>query len=249
MGIGSISGKGRRVDFDLDVGDERLSAWFQEYETPTSGVCESELLSRLEPRAVPEEYFAGLDIPTQLQVLEWHLAVAETIAADSPTHVSINLHNSLVADEAGRVRFLKQISSRSTSITFEFTETHPMPSLGEANRLLRDIRERGHLSALDDFGTGLNRNSLLTHYDFDVIKIDRSLHVGVETNPTRLQSLKLLFDLIELLGKTHVVEGVETEAVHEALLEIGFSTFQGFLLHRPEPVADYLTAASLRRIR
>ncbi len=237
------------MEFELKVGNSRLAAWFQQYETPPNHSPKGELLSRIEPGVVPEEFFAGLDIPDQLRVLEWHLGVAEAIAADSPIHVSINLHNSLVADEADRARFLEQISSRSTSITFEFTETHPMPSLGEANRLLRDIRERGHLSALDDFGTGLNRTSLLTDYDFDVIKIDRSLHAGVEANPTRSRSLKLLFDIIELLGKAHVVEGVETDAAHEALLEIGFSTFQGFLFHRPEPVVEYLAASSRGEIK
>ena len=248
MAIGSGHEKGQRVDFELKVGNSRLTAWFQRYETPADDSCAGELLSRIEPVAVPEEYFASLDIPDQFRVLEWHLGVAEVIAADSPIHLSINLHNSMIADEADRARFLEHISSRSTSVTFEFTETYPMPPVGEANRLLRDIRERGHQSALDDFGTGLNRTSLLTHYDFDVIKIDRSLHVGVEADPARSRSLKLLIDIIELLGKAHVVEGVETDAAHEALLEIGFSTFQGFLFHRPEPVAEYLAAASRRGI-
>ena len=248
VGIGSGHEKGRRVDFELKVGNTRLAAWFQQYETPAEDSCAGELLSRIDPASVPEEYFASLDIPDQFRVLEWHLGLAEVIAADSPICVSINLHNSLVADKADRVRFLEHISSRSTSVTFEFTETHPMPAVGEANRLLRDIRERGHQSALDDFGTGLNRTSLLTHYDFDVIKIDRSLHVGVEADPARSRSLKLLIDIIELLGKAHVVEGVETDAAHEALLEIGFSTFQGFLFHRPEPVAEYLATSSRRGI-
>lgn len=244
MGIGSDQEKGRRVDFELKVGNSRLAAWFQQYETPGSDSREGELLSRLDPGVVPEKYFASLGIPDQLRVLDWHLGIAEAMGAEFPTHVSINLHNSMVTDEADRVRFLDRISSCPTSVTFEFTETHPMPPVGDANRLLRDIRERGHRSALDDFGTGLNRTSLLTHYDFDVIKIDRSLHVGVDTNPTRARSLKLLFEIIEQLGKAHVVEGVETEAAHEVLRAIGYSTFQGFLFHRPEPVADYLAAAS-----
>ncbi|MSZ90117.1 MAG: EAL domain-containing protein [Actinobacteria bacterium] len=248
MGLGSVSEKRRLVDFELKVGNSRLTAWFQQYKTPANGTCEGELLSRIEPVAVPEEFFANLDISDQFRVLEWHLDIADAIATDYPIRVSINLHNSLVADKADRVWFLEHVASCSTPVTFEFTETHPLPPVGEANRLLRDIRERGHRSALDDFGTGLNRSSLLTHYDFDVIKIDRSLHVGVEADPARSRSLKLVFDIIELLGKAHVVEGVETDAAHEALLEIGFSTFQGFLFHRPEPVAEYLATSSRRGI-
>ena len=230
------------MEFELKMGDSLLSAWFQRYETPEGVSPAGEMLSRVESGADPALYFASLDLGDQFRVLDWHLGIAEAIAAVETTHVAINLHNSMVADQADRNRFLERVSACATSVTFEFTETHPMPPVDEANRLLRDLREIGHRSALDDFGTGLNQTSLLTNYDFDVIKIDRSFHAGIESNPTRFRSVKVLFEIIELLGKAHVVEGIETDAAHEALLEIGFSTFQGFLFHRPEPVAGFLAS-------
>ena len=36
--------------------------------------------------------------------------------------------------------------------------------------------------------------------------------------------------------------GISEASVHQALLDIGFSTFQGFLFHQPEPVADFLAS-------
>ena len=200
------------------------------------------MLSRLDPEAKPEIWFTGLGIPDQFRVLEWHLAIAEELGTSAAVHASINVHNSIVAERSDRAAFLDVIAACPVPVTFEFTETYPMPPVAEANRLLREIRERGHRSALDDFGTGLNRTSLLTDFDFDVIKVDRSLHAGIETQPTSARALRVLLQVIDLLGKDHVVEGVETESVHQALITIGFSRFQGFLFHRPEPVADFLAS-------
>ena len=228
------------MDFSLAVGTSRLEAWFQSYASASTDIVAGEILTRLEPAVKLEDWFADLEIPEQFRILEWHLAIAEELGTSAAVHASINVHNSIVAALSDRAAFLDLIATCPVPVTFEFTETYPMPPVTEANRLLRDVRERGHRSALDDFGTGLNRTSLLTDYDFDVIKVDRSLHAGIEMQPTKARGLKLLLQVIDLLGKDHVVEGVETEVVHQALLDIGYSTFQGFLFHRPEPVADFL---------
>ena len=87
--------------------------------------------------------------------------------------------------------------------------------------------------------------SLLTDYDFDVVKIDRSFTANLLKNPERQRMMKLLFQLLDVLGKQHVVEGIENEEVHEFLVDIGFNIFQGFLFHRPEPVEALLAARSV----
>jgi EAL domain-containing protein (putative c-di-GMP-specific phosphodiesterase class I) len=46
--------------------------------------------------------------------------------------------------------------------------------------------------------------------------------------------------MLDVLGKKHVVEGIEDDEVHRLLCQAGFSTYQGYLFQRPEPLAAAL---------
>lgn len=236
------------VNTDLDLGGTRLSGWFQRYETKGSKVA-GEILSRPASGAMPERFFAELAVADQFTALEWHLGLSRLIGEVLGASVAINMHNSLVESDADRDRFLAIIGAHEVPVTFEFTETYPMPPVDAANRMLREVRESGHRSALDDFGAGLNGMSLLTEYDFDVVKLDRSLIFDLVARPEKQRTMKVLAQMIEVLGKDHVVEGVETEEVHRILLDAGFTTFQGFLFHRPQPLDALLEAADTGAIR
>ena len=108
-------------------------------------------------------------------------------------------------------------------------------------RFLRELRERGHQTALDDFGTGLNGMSLLTDYDFDIVKVDRALTFDVANRVEKQKTLALIQQMLAVLGKRHVIEGVEDQVVFDLLCAAGFTTFQAFLFHRPAPLADVMT--------
>ena len=230
----------------LQVGEVRLEAYFQRYRLEgdeTSFV--GELLTKPEGDVSPQSYFSQLSLADQFEILEWHLQLSTQMAEDLRAKISINVHNSLVEHEADRQRFLSILETTSVPVTLEFTEDYPMPAMESSNRFLRELRERGHLSALDDYGTGHNGMTLLTDYDFDVVKIDRSLLANLLTSSERQRSIKLLAQLLDVLGKQHVVEGIEHESVHRYLVDAGFTTFQGFLFHRPEPVEQLLAKASM----
>lgn len=225
----------------LLVGDNLLTAYFQRYRVEGNlALMKGELLTKLDGDANPESYFSSLSLSDQFAILEWHLELSVELANERDIDVSINVHNSLVEYEEDRRRLIALLANYGNPVTLEFTETYPMPGSVISNALLREIREIGHLSALDDFGTGHNRTSLLTDYDFDVVKIDRSLSATLGTNPERQRLIGLLFKYLEVLGKDHVVEGVEEDVVHRLLVEEGFTNFQGFLFHRPVPVAGVL---------
>lgn len=225
----------------LQVGDKLLTAYFQRYrvEGDLSSIS-GELLTKLDDDASPESYFSSLSLSDQFAILEWHLELSVELAIERDIDVSINVHNSLVEHEEDRRRLIALLEQYRNPVTLEFTETYPMPGSGISNALLREIRELGHFSALDDFGTGHNQTSLLTDYDFDVVKIDRSLSATLAANPQRQRLMGLLFQYLKALGKDHVVEGVEDEIVHRLLVEEGFTNFQGFLFHRPVLVAGVL---------
>lgn len=237
---------GEPVTTHLAVDGVELMAMFQRYES-RSAALEGEILSRPDVTGPIESFFSSLEVGDQFTILDWHLALSETIADVCGAKVAINIHNSLIEHEEDRESFLSRIRRHTTPVVFEFTETYPMPPVESANLMLRELRECGHFSALDDFGSGYNGMSLFTDYDFDVVKFDQSLIFGLSDDSEGLRALRLLRQMLDELGKSHVVEGVESEEVHQLLLNAGFTTFQGHLFHRPVPVEDLLFDREISR--
>lgn len=211
-----------------------VEPYVQLYESPMGSGPSGELLSR--PSGVPmvEEFFDGLSHDQHRELLAWQLALKEQFTAETGCRLSINVDNELIQTMEQRMAFLEMLEGYPTPATFEFTETHPMPPVVDSNLLLRKVRELGHQSSLDDFGTGLNGMSLLTDYDFDIVKIDRSLVYDIGDRLEKRKTVKLIRQMLGVLGKKHVVEGVEDEETHRLLLDAGFTTFQGYAFHRPE---------------
>jgi len=232
-----------RVNADIDGVD--VVPYFQRYTSVVApDSVKGELLSRPTSGQSPEIFFADLDMDEQFQILEWQLRLQQLMHDEFGAHVSINVHNRVVGDEESRYRFLELASRARVAATFEFTETYPMPPVVTSNRFLNSLRILGHSSALDDFGAGLMGMSLLTDYDFDVIKIDRCLILDLGHRPEKRKTLRLMLEMLEVLGKQHVVEGVETEEMFRILQELGYETFQGYLFGRPLPVAELLAGGA-----
>lgn len=221
----------------LDIDGVVVEPYFQQYVCAKEpDLRRGELLSR--PAGFPrvEEFFDGLEYGQILRILTWQLELKEHFTAETGCRMSINVDNKLLDTDEQRAAFIRLIGQYPTPATFEFTETHPMPPIDVSNHLLREVRDMGHLSALDDFGTGLNGMSLLTDYDFDVIKVDRSLVYDIAARVEKQKTVRLIYRMLDVLGKRHVVEGIDDDEVHRLLRKSGFTTFQGFLLHRPEHV-------------
>jgi EAL domain-containing protein (putative c-di-GMP-specific phosphodiesterase class I) len=229
----------------LRVHETSLAPYFQNYFDATGSVLpHGELLSRPTPPDRPEAFFASLSLDDQLGIFSWLVSTAEKIYHSTGCTTSINIHNSLIAADEGRDEFLRLCDSTQVPLVLEFTETYPMPPIDASNMMLRQLREMGHKSALDDFGTGLNGMSLLTDYDFDIIKLDRSLTFDLLHRVEKQKTIKLIHQILDVLGKDHVAEGIETQEVLDILVSHGFKTFQGFLFAQPVPVDEFLTDRS-----
>lgn len=222
------------------VSNTEIAAFFQPYRMlAESSQPHGEILTRPQADIPTEAFFANLTIDEQFRILEWQLRIQNQLFEVGGWNVSINVNNTLLKDNPERDRFLNLLSRANAPIVLEFTETHPMPPLEESNHLLRAIREFGHRSALDDFGSGLNGMSLLTDYDFDIVKLDRSLIVDISERVEKRQTIGLVREMLDVLGKDHVVEGVETEDTFETLVELGFRCFQGFFFAKPANVTEF----------
>lgn len=129
-------------------------------------------------------------------------------------------------------------------IEVEITESGFSGDFSMVRKSLQTLRALGVRIALDDFGTGYSSLSVLRELPFDTLKIDKSFldaaNAGVATAsamPRRM--LARMIDLGHDLGKTVVVEGVETQAQVDLLLELNCDIAQGYFFGRPIPAADW----------
>jgi EAL domain-containing protein (putative c-di-GMP-specific phosphodiesterase class I) len=99
---------------------------------------------------------------------------------------------------------------------------------------LAELRAAGIRVGLDDVGFGRTSLELLLLLAPDVVKVDRRFVTGCAADPSRLQALRRLVDVIAAIGATIIAEGVETEADRDAVAGFGIAFAQGYLWGRPQ---------------
>jgi len=108
---------------------------------------------------------------------------------------------------------------------------------------LQQFHENGIRVALDDFGTGYASLIHLRQFPIDIIKIDRSFVMDVETDGGSAAIVLAVIDLGRSLGMDVVAEGTETSGQADFLREKGCTQAQGNLYATPmaaRDVAHYL---------
>lgn len=197
-----------------------------------------ELLSRIDGDRTPGELIHKMSVQEHLTLIEWQIDIANKLEKFHGLTCSINIDNGVLIENQDLERFSELASQAPAGTTFEFTESHEMPDPEIANRMFEAIRDRGCTTALDDFGTGLNGMSLLTEYDFDIVKVDKTLIHDVDKRPEKLKVISLLNEMLMTLNRAHVVEGIERREIYDLLVEANFKVFQGYLFHMPVSLLD-----------
>lgn len=223
----------------MKIRDLAIETYFQRlWRRGAEPFDEIELLSRPHGITDVDGFFTALDVESYMDLLRLQVDLAARLRQKFGVTCALNVHNSVIADAQRARIFLQLAESQSSPLIFEFTEKFPMPTPARSNQILRELRELGHRSALDDFGIGLNGMLQLTEYDFDIVKLDKSLCSDIAKRRGKRTCIKLIGRMLTALGKSHVVEGVEDGETLELLEECGFTTFQGYFLHRPAPIKD-----------
>jgi len=93
--------------------------------------------------------------------------------------------------------------------------------------------------AIDDFGTGYSSLAYLKRLPVDELKIDKSFVTDMEKNENDAVIVRSTIDLAHNLGLKVTAEGVETQAIWDALGVLGCDQSQGYWMGRPMP-ADKL---------
>ena len=119
-------------------------------------------------------------------------------------------------------------------IRIEITETISNMDHIEVNNIARKLHTMGFSISMDDFGTQYSNMAVLTQFDFDCVKIDRSMIINIVKDEKNRLILKHTVAMLKELGMEIVIEGVETEEQVAVLAEMGCDTVQGFFFGRPE---------------
>lgn len=161
--------------------------------------------------------------------------------------VCMNLSGASLNDEKfidDVVAMLEQHKLLAKRLCLEITESVALHDLLNTRRFIDKVRSYGAKVALDDFGAGYTSFSYLKDLPADLIKIDGSFIVNMNSHPANVAIVEAIVSLARNLGMKTVAEWAEDHATVLTLAEIGVDYVQGYVVARPQAPAELLTAVS-----
>ena len=158
----------------------------------------------------------------------------------APIKISVNMSQAQLyqTDVVAAVKnALKESGITPDCLEVELTETMAMIDIDRTVSILKELKKLGVSISMDDFGTGYSSLSSLKILPIDLLKIDRSLVIDIESSKIARSIAKAIVDMSKAMELTVLAEGVETEAQRDILGELGCDMVQGFLYSRPQPAA------------
>jgi len=104
---------------------------------------------------------------------------------------------------------LRETGLPPNRLELEISEDIVYGAFQEKLSIFHDLKALGVRLALDDFGNGYTSLGQLSHFDFDTLKIDRSLVSDLMSNPKAGAIIQGVMKLAQELDMMVVVEGVE----------------------------------------
>ncbi|QFI38748.1 EAL domain-containing protein [Moritella marina ATCC 15381] len=194
------------------------------------------------PTFIDDFHKVGLASDLDFWVL--HRALAETapFIKEFGITVSINVSPETFI-KAGFFNIVKseieKINVPFSSIILEITEGVLIKDEFNTASTILKFRGLGVKIALDDFGSGYSSLGYLSKYEFDIVKIDRTLTMNTH-NKIGEELFLLTCKIVRVLGAKIVVEGVETLREVELMEKENIPTVQGFFFAKPKPIEDII---------
>lgn len=132
-------------------------------------------------------------------------------------------------------------------LQLEVTETYVLESPERARTAIYNLKALGTAVALDDFGTGYSSIGYLRRFNFDSIKIDKSLAGLVDNDEQAAALVSGTIRIASALGMTVIAEGVENEKQVKLLRLAGCDQLQGFYFSEPMPIDSLLQLRQQRQ--
>ncbi len=129
-------------------------------------------------------------------------------------------------------------------LCIEITESVALHDLNNTRHFIDQVRSFGAKVALDDFGAGYTSFSYLKELPADLLKIDGSFIVNMNSHPANVAIVEAIVNLAGNLGMQTIAEWAEDTATVQTLTEIGVDYVQGYVVARPQSPEMLLTAES-----
>ncbi len=201
------------------VGAEALARW----QHPELGRIGADMLFSIAERA------------DHVGQLSRHIARAALRAAASwPESLRLSLNVtpgdlSLGSFAEGMAELLQQAGFPPARLTLEITEKALLAELDRSAERLQKLVNLGVRVALDDFGAGFCNFRYLKLLPLHYLKLDRSMVEGITEDARDLAVLRGIVAMAHALNLAVIAEGVENEAVRDAIQQEGCASWQGFL--------------------
>jgi diguanylate cyclase (GGDEF)-like protein/PAS domain S-box-containing protein len=128
---------------------------------------------------------------------------------------------------------LLETGLKPSALELELTESTVMKDPEVAAIALKNLKELGITISIDDFGTGFSSLSYLRKLPIDILKIDKSFIMNLESDKANNAIASAVIALAHNLNLKVVAEGVETIDQLD-FLQIGNCDFvQGFFISKP----------------
>jgi diguanylate cyclase (GGDEF)-like protein len=133
-------------------------------------------------------------------------------------------------------RVLQDTQFSAQRLELEVTESYVLENPERALAAIRNLKSQGMAVALDDFGNGYSSIGYLRRFNFDTIKIDKSLAGLVDSDEQALALVSGTVRIASALGMAVTAEGVENDYQLKLLCLAGCDRLQGYFFSQPVPL-------------
>ena len=157
--------------------------------------------------------------------------------------VSVNISPMQLMDPQGLayIRATLEMAGLSAHrFVFELTEESADPDPARTHDFLMQCRAMGILLAIDDFGEGANMLDRIFKTPFDIVKFSRNMSCCAASNQKQSAFLALLIEACRQYGAKVCMEGIEDEAMLNALQPMKADLYQGYLFSKPVEIEALL---------
>jgi len=177
------------------------------------------------------------DMQVALEVAAIEKAMDFLPELPQPIYLSVNVSPGTVAAPAFLMALRHAPPNR---LIVELTEHQEIADTAELMRTLDVLRRRQIGIAIDDVGAGYSGLSTILRLKPNVMKLDRSLVMGIHKDTAKQSLTSALVYFANQEKAFLIAEGVEKQEEHETIRGLGVRLGQGFLYARPAPAQEQI---------